>query len=59
MKAAAHDEYDFYWRRIASLDGPVQIVGMCQSACTMVMAHIPKDRLCLARAAISSSIRRG
>ena len=39
-------EYNFYWQRISALNGPVKIMGMCQSACTMVMAHIPKDRLC-------------
>jgi hypothetical protein len=31
---------------IASAGGPVKILGMCQSGCTMATVHIPKDRLC-------------
>ena len=27
-------------------NGPVDILGMCQSACTLVTAYIRKDRLC-------------
>jgi hypothetical protein len=39
--------YDAYWRHVsANRPGQVEIRGMCQSACTLVMVHIPKERLC-------------
>jgi hypothetical protein len=34
------------WHVIATRGGTVDIIGPCESACTLVMAHIPKDRLC-------------
>jgi hypothetical protein len=40
------DKYNIQWKVIAEAGGPVEILGMCQSACTLVMAHVPKDRLC-------------
>ena len=39
-------EHDDRWRLIAAQGGPVDILGMCQSACTLALAHVRKDRLC-------------
>ena len=39
-------EYDLRWRSIAGQGGQVAVLGMCQSACTLVVAHIPRGRLC-------------
>ena len=39
-------EYDARWRVIAAAGGPVEVRGICQSACTMVVIHIPRPRLC-------------
>jgi hypothetical protein len=38
--------HDARWREVASLGGPVKIFGPCNSGCTIVVAHIPKHRLC-------------
>jgi hypothetical protein len=40
---------DLYWTRwqaVAGTDYEVEIIGQCFSACTMVTALIPKERLC-------------
>lgn len=52
------NQHDANWRAVAAQGGPVKILGMCQSACTMVLAHIPKDRLCFGEDRISISITR-
>jgi hypothetical protein len=31
---------------IAAQGGPVNVLGPCQSACTLLTAYILKDRLC-------------
>lgn len=41
-------DYDQRWREIAMYGGQVEIRGMCFSACTLVAAHVPKERLCFA-----------
>ena len=38
--------YDARWQQIAAQNGPVDILGLCQSACTLALAYIPKERLC-------------
>jgi hypothetical protein len=38
--------HDARWREVAAHGGPVKVLGPCGSGCTMVMAYIPKDRLC-------------
>jgi hypothetical protein len=42
-------EYNARWFRLAAMGGKVDIMGGCESACTLVMAHIPKERICFGR----------
>lgn len=39
-------EFVAYWRTVAIAPDVVKIFGPCASGCTMVMAYIPKERLC-------------
>jgi hypothetical protein len=34
------------WMKLAGSGDDVEIRGACASACTLIMAHIPSDRLC-------------
>ena len=43
------DHYDSEWRRAATQGATARVYGPCFSGCTMVMAHIPKNRLCFGR----------
>jgi hypothetical protein len=38
--------YENRWRMAAAEDAEVAIVSGCQSACSLVLAFIPRDRLC-------------
>ena len=40
-------EYDARWAAAAARGVNVKIVGPCQSACTILLAHIPYDRICV------------
>ena len=40
--------YNVRWKHVAAQGSQVEVRGMCWSACTLVAAHIPKDRLCFA-----------
>jgi len=40
-------EYDARWAELAARGVDVKIVGPCQSACTVLLAHIPYDRICV------------
>ena len=40
-------EYDARWAALAARGVDVRIVGPCQSACTVLLAHIPYDRVCV------------
>jgi hypothetical protein len=40
-------EYDARWAEIASRGANVRIVGPCQSACTVLLGHIPRNKLCV------------
>jgi hypothetical protein len=40
------DTYASHWRTIAASGAVVEVFGPCGSACTMVIAYIPKERLC-------------
>jgi hypothetical protein len=40
-------EYDARWAALAARGVDVKIVGPCQSACTVLLAHIPYDRICV------------
>jgi hypothetical protein len=39
--------YDARWAAYAAQGVNVRIVGPCQSACTVLLAHIPRDRICV------------
>jgi hypothetical protein len=39
-------EYDVQWQKIAADGGQVEVLGNCLSACTILIAYIPKERLC-------------
>ena len=39
--------YDALWAARAARGVDVKIVGRCQSACTVLLAHIPYDRICV------------
>jgi len=40
-------EYDAHWAALAARGVDVRIVGPCQSACTILLAHIPYDHICV------------
>src|SRR5271169_3921183 len=40
-------EYDARWSELAARGANVRVVGPCQSACTVLLAHIPNDRICV------------
>jgi hypothetical protein len=40
-------DYDARWAALAARGVDVRIVGPCQSACTILLAHIPYDRICV------------
>jgi hypothetical protein len=39
--------YDARWAGLAAQGVNVRIVGPCQSACTVLLGHIPHDRICV------------
>jgi hypothetical protein len=44
-------EYNARWAGYAQRGVSVRIVGPCQSACTVLLGHIPRSRICVAPAA--------
>ena len=40
-------EYDAHWADLAARGVDVRIVGPCQSACTVLLGHIRRDRICV------------
>ena len=40
-------EYDSRWSALAARGVSVRIVGPCQSACTVLLGHIPRERICV------------
>ncbi len=40
-------EYDAAWAAHAREGASVRIVGPCQSACTVLLRHIPRSRICV------------
>jgi hypothetical protein len=42
-------EYVERWSQISAQGGNVEVVGMCASACTLVLAYIPKEKLCFGK----------
>jgi hypothetical protein len=39
--------YDAHWAGLAARGVNVRIVGPCQSACTVLLGHIPRSRICV------------
>ncbi len=39
--------YDARWTSLAAKGDSVRIVGPCQSACTVLLGHIPRARICV------------
>jgi hypothetical protein len=39
--------YDARWAGLAARGVKVRIVGPCQSACTVLLGHIPRDAICV------------
>jgi hypothetical protein len=39
--------YDFRWAARGRQGVNVRIVGPCRSACTVLLGHIPRDRICV------------
>ena len=44
-------QYDARWAALAARGVNVDIVGPCQSACTVLLGHIPRSRICVTPAA--------
>jgi hypothetical protein len=40
-------DYDARWAGLAQRGVSVRIVGPCQSACTVLLRHIPRSRICV------------
>jgi hypothetical protein len=40
-------EYNARWAELAARGVSVRIVGPCQSACTVLLRHIPRSRICV------------
>ena len=40
-------EYNARWAELGARGVNVRIVGPCQSACTVLLAHIPRERICV------------
>lgn len=39
--------YNSRWAAAGARGASVRIVGPCQSACTVLLAHIPRDKICV------------
>jgi hypothetical protein len=39
--------YDAHWQELARRGVDVRVVGPCQSACTVLLGHIPRGRICV------------
>ncbi len=44
-------QYNARWAGLAARGVSVRIVGPCQSACTILLGHIPRNRICVMSAA--------
>lgn len=40
-------DYDARWSGLSARGASVRIVGPCQSACTVLLGHIPRNRICV------------
>jgi len=46
------DQHIERWKALAASGDDVEIRGRCASACTLVLAHVPKERLCFGQTAV-------
>jgi hypothetical protein len=46
------DQHIERWKALAASGEDVEIGGFCYSACTLVLAHVPKERLCFGQRAV-------
>ena len=46
------DQHHERWKALAASGDDVEIRGLCPSACTLVLAHVPKERLCFGQTAV-------
>jgi hypothetical protein len=46
------DQHIERWKALAASGEDVEIGGFCYSACTLVLAHVPKERLCFGQGAV-------
>lgn len=44
-------EYDARWTALAARGVEVHVIGPCQSACTVLLGHIPRAQICVTPAA--------
>jgi hypothetical protein len=44
-------QYNTRWAGLAARGVDVRIVGPCQSACTILLGHIPRNKICVTPAA--------
>jgi hypothetical protein len=40
-------QYDARWSAIGQQGAHVRVIGPCKSACTVLLGHIPRDRICV------------
>lgn len=40
-------QYDAMWSELAGQGKRVRVVGNCQSACTTLLGHVPRSRICV------------
>jgi hypothetical protein len=40
-------QYNRRWAGLAARGVDVKIIGPCQSACTVLLGHIPRNRICV------------
>jgi hypothetical protein len=46
------DQHIERWKALAASGKDVEIRGLCPSACTLVLAHVPKELLCFGQTAV-------
>jgi hypothetical protein len=46
------DQHIARWEALAASGDDVEVRGLCPSACTLVLAHVPKERLCFSQTSV-------
>jgi hypothetical protein len=44
-------DYEKRWKALAESGDTVEIRGYCNSACTMIMAYVPSEKICFSESA--------